>query len=204
MRSRRSLAVPLVVAFLAAVLAACGGGDKKAASEPVKTQTGPAWSSSQPTTTTKPGARKPGNETKVKLDVPPGWSTPKPHRSKRIWPAPVKVLSSFRIARVPENAACPYEVLKAMPPDGIYVLVSEYTKPRPTGFPPIRKLGPRPDLRKLDLRPAEVECWDEGLSGSADFAERGRSFHVEVLLGAKVTKAQRERALNALASLKIA
>ena len=191
-----------IIALLAALALAGCGGDKKSASEPVKSETGRAWSSSTPATTPKPnGSSKPKA---VKLDVPRGWSTPKPRRSKRIWPAPVKVLSSFRIARVPANAACPYEVLAKMPPDGVYVLVSEYTKPRPAGFPPTRKLGPRPDLRKLQLRPAEVECWDEGLSGSADFSEHGRGFHVEVLLGAKVSKAQRQRALDALASLKIA
>jgi hypothetical protein len=190
----------------AVALAGCGGSDKQTPKEPVQTETGGDFQSA-PTGAT--GATSPngkagkGRETTVQLDVPKGWSTPTPHPTDRIWPQPIKALSSFAIAQLPENATCPRAVLDKMPPDGIYVLVSEYTRPRPKGFPPARKLGPRPDLRKLELRPAEVECWDHGLSGQADFAEHGRGFHVEVLLGAKVTPAQRREALSALASLKI-
>jgi hypothetical protein len=192
-----------VTLIVVVALAGCGGGDRKAPKEPVRTETGGNFQQS-PSPTGASGKAGQGRETTVRLDVPKGWSTPKPRRSNRIWPEPLKVLSSFAIARVPVNAACPKSVLERMPPDGVYVLVSEYTQPRPKGFPSTRKLGPRPDLRKLDLRPAEVECWDNGLSGQTDFAEHGRGFHVEVLLGARVTAAQRREALDALASLKIA
>ena len=200
---KRSLTLASI--FVVAI-AGCGGGDKKAhTSEPVKTETGgdfqPSPAPSGPSGASGPSGKRGGGA--VKVDVPKGWSTPGLRASAGAWPRPVTALSSFRIRRLPANAACPRSVLAEMPPDGVYVLVSEYTNPRPKGFPPHGKLGPRPDLGKLDLRPAEVECWDEGLSGQADFAEHGRGFHVEVLLGAKVTSEQRRRALAALASLRL-
>jgi hypothetical protein len=123
--------------------------------------------------------------------------------TKPNWPKPLTVASTFRIRRASANASCPKNVLSSMPPHGIYILVAEYTKPRPRGIPAGLPPGPRGDLRHLDIRPSEVECWDGGLSGAKDFTEHGRSFRVEVLLGPRVTAAERRRALNALASLRV-
>jgi hypothetical protein len=120
----------------------------------------------------------------------------------RNWPVPLKVVSSFRIARASSSAACPRNVIASMPPNGVYILVAEYTKPRPRGIPAGLPPGPRGDLSKLDIRPAEVECW-QGLSGAKDFKYHGRAYRVEVLLGKRVTAAQRRRALQVLGSLKL-
>ena len=194
---RRGVALLIVASFAAG----CGGGDSKSgpASSPdaLKPATSAAPTTSAGQTTTKP---KPQTDS-VTLSVPSGWSSPKPPVASHIWPRPVKVVASFPIQTLPANAACPYRILDSMPPDGIYVLVAEYTNPRPPGFPPGRKLGPRPDLTKLDIRPAEVECW-EGLGGATEFTENGRSFRVQVLLGPKVTAAERRQALATLASVK--
>jgi hypothetical protein len=122
--------------------------------------------------------------------------------SRRSWPKPIEVVSSFPIARTSANVSCPKEVLASMPPDGVYVAVSEYTDPPPRGIPRPTDLGPRPDLRHLDIRPAEVECWDDGLSGATRFLDHGRAFRVEVLLGARVSAARRQKVLDALASLR--
>jgi hypothetical protein len=123
--------------------------------------------------------------------------------SRHSWPRPLEVASSFRIARTSASVSCPKEVLASMPPDGVYVVVAEYTDPPPKGIPSPKGLGRRPDLSHLDIRPAEVECWDNGLSGAAEFLDHGRAFRVEVLLGARVTAARRQKALDALASLRL-
>jgi hypothetical protein len=187
--------------IVATIAAGCGGGDSKggAATSPdalkPATTASPATNGTQTETTAKPQAQS------VTLRVPSGWSQPKPPVASHIWPRPLKVVASFPIQTLPANAACPYRILESMPPDGIYVLVAEYTTPRPPGFPPGKKLGPRPDLTQLDIRPAEVECW-EGLGGATEFTENGRSFRVQVLLGPKVTQAERRQALETLASVK--
>jgi hypothetical protein len=111
--------------------------------------------------------------------------------------------ASFPIHRASGNVSCPANVIESMPPDGVYLVVAEFTKPRPPGIPPQRALPPRGDLRQLDLRPSEVECWDGGPSGAKDFTENGRSFRVEVLLGSRVSAERRRRALESLASLRI-
>ena len=123
--------------------------------------------------------------------------------SRHSWPRPLEVASSFRIVHTSANVSCPTEVLASMPPDGVYVVVAEYTNPPPKGIPAPTGLGPRPDLRHLDLRPAEVECWDSGKSGAADFIDHGRAYRVEVLLGARVSAARRQKALDALATLRL-
>jgi hypothetical protein len=116
---------------------------------------------------------------------------------------PIRVLASFPLPRLSANLACPKEVLASMPPHGVYILVAEFTKPEPAGFPPPPPIAARGDLAHLDLRPAEVECWDGGLSGAARFTDHGRAFYAEVLLGPKVTAAERRRALASLASLSV-
>jgi hypothetical protein len=137
------------------------------------------------------------------MRVPRGFTPTRKVGSAQSWPVPLHVLASFPIRRGAANAACPRPVLESMPPDGIYMLVAEYTKPPPPGFPAGTPIGARGDLAHLDLRPAEVECWDAGLSGTARFRDHGRDFYVEVLLGPKVTASQRRRALQALASLTV-
>jgi hypothetical protein len=90
-----------------------------------------------------------------------------------------------------------------MPADGVYMVVSEYTQPPPPGIPKGLPVGPRGDLRRMNIRPEEVECWD-GLGGFARFREHGRSFYVEALFGRKVTPERRRRALAVLAGVKVA
>jgi hypothetical protein len=94
-------------------------------------------------------------------------------------------------------------VIASMPPDGVYAVVAEYTDPPPKGIPRLTGLGPRPDFRHLNIRPAEVECWDNGLSGAADFRDHGRAYRVEVLLGARVSAARRRRVLDSLNTLRL-
>jgi len=193
----------VIVALAILLVAGCGGDSKKnSSSSPDALKPTTTAAPAQSTTPTEPTPNAPAAAKSVTLPVPSGWSAPKPPVASHIWPRALKVVASFPIKLLPANAACPQALLDAMPPDGIYVLVAEYTKPRPPGFPPPRKFGPRPDLSQLDIRPAEVECWD-GLGGATEFTEHGRSFRVQVLLGPKVTDAQRRQALETLNSLKI-
>jgi hypothetical protein len=116
---------------------------------------------------------------------------------------PLKVAASFPIHHASPNASCPVNVIRSFPPDGVYLMIAEFTKPRPPGIPPRGQLPPRGDLRQLDIRPSEVECFENGLSGAKDFTEDGRSFRVEILLGRQVSAERRRQALEALASLRI-
>jgi hypothetical protein len=141
----------------------------------------------------------------VAIRIPNGWHKLKPRAHARVWPVPLSAVATFNLPPLPANASCSKSVIDALraSPHGIYMLIAEYTKPQPAGFPSPPPIGPRTDLRHLDLRPAEVECWDDGLSGAARFTDRGRAFYAEMLLGRDVTKAERRRALNALASLRV-
>jgi hypothetical protein len=206
MREATRLKTALLAAAAATMLATgCGGGDSKkqtASPDALKSATTAPAPTNGPTGAAPTSGAKP-HSTGVTLKVPAGWSQPKPPDAPQIWPRALKVAASFPIARVPANAACPRTLLDAMPADGIYVLVAEYTKPRPPGFPAPRKFGPRPDLSKLDVRPSEIECWD-GLGGATEFTENGRSFRVQILFGAQVTAAKRQEALDALNTLRFA
>jgi hypothetical protein len=139
----------------------------------------------------------------VSIQLPRGWHSPARPASRRNWPVPLKIAASFPIHRVSGSASCPYKIIRSMPLDGVYVLVAEFTKSRPRGVPPRGQLPPRGDLRHLDIRPSEVECFENGLSGAKDFTEDGRSFRVEILLGRRVSAERRRQALEALASLRI-
>jgi hypothetical protein len=137
------------------------------------------------------------------MRVPSGWHAPAKPITRRNWPVPLKVTASFPIHRIAGNASCPRNVIRSFPPDGVYLLVAEFTKDRPPGVPPRGQLPPRGDLSRLDIRPSEVECFEEGLSGAKDFTENGRSFRVEILLGRRVSAARRRAALEALGSLRL-
>jgi hypothetical protein len=136
------------------------------------------------------------------MRLPPGLAVARKASSGRSWPVPRAVVASFPIHRASANALCPASVIASMPPDGVYIVVAEYTKPPPPGIPPGNPPGPRGDLTHLNIRPSEVECWN-GPGGSVSFREHGRDYHVELLLGRRVTAAQRRRALAALASLRV-
>jgi hypothetical protein len=139
----------------------------------------------------------------VSVRVPRDWHVKKHPVTRRNWPVPLKVAASFPIHRASPNASCPVNVIRSFPPDGVYLMIAEFTKPRPPGIPPRGELPPRGDLRHLDIRPSEVECFENGLSGAKDFTEDGRSFRVEILLGRQVSAERRRQALEALASLRI-
>jgi hypothetical protein len=197
----RARYVLLVCAALA--VPGCGGGSTSGSSSAARESTS-TTSAPQPSHP----ARRPGSAARrradaVRIRVPRGWQVPARSVRRRNWPVPLKIAASFPIHHVSGNASCPYNVLRRMPPDGVYILVAEFTTDRPAGVPPRGQLPPRGDLGRLDLRPAEVECWDHGLSGAKDFTENGRSFRVEILLGARVSAERRRRALEALASLRI-
>jgi hypothetical protein len=140
---------------------------------------------------------------RVSVRVPRDWHVKKHPITRRNWPVPLKVAASFPIHRASPNASCPVNVIRSFPPDGVYLMIAEFTKPRPPGIPPRGELPPRGDLRHLDIRPSEVECFENGLSGAKDFTEDGRSFRVEILLGRQVSAERRRQALEALASLRI-
>jgi hypothetical protein len=141
----------------------------------------------------------------VAIQIPNGWHKLKPKAHARVWPVPLRAVATFDLPPLPANASCSKAVIDALraSPHGVYMLIAEYTKPQPAGFPSPPPIGPRGDLRHLDLRPAEVECWDDGLSGAARFTDHGRAFYAEVLLGRDVTAAERRQALRTLASLHV-
>jgi hypothetical protein len=180
------MVLPLVL------LAGCGGSDKNAVSVPTTSTT-------QATTSTR--TAKPAPRRRVTVPLPRELKPAPKAVSPRSWPRPVKVYASFPIDHTSANVSCPLHVLESMPPDGVYVAVSEYRNP-PKGIPPESGLGPRPDLSKLDIRDEEVECWN-GPGGFAKFREHGRGYRVEVLLGRKVTAAKRRRVLDALGRLRL-
>jgi hypothetical protein len=197
----------LVAAVASPLLAGCGGGSKHAST----TASTPASTQASKPASNGPAAKHPRHSGQVSrshgvaVRVPRGWHAVQPTTRATTWPVPLRATASFGLARVTGNAACSKAVIRALRarPHGVYILVSEYTKPQPAGFPSPPPLRPRGDLSHLDLRPAEVECWDYGLSGAARFRDHGRAFYVEVLLGRDVTAAERRRALQALASLRV-
>lgn len=191
------------LAAIAALLAiGCGGGSDQSA-------TAPRTGSAGPTTATSPSPappRRPGRATHgsrgVTIPLPSGFGQrPKPAKPKT-YPVPLAVVSTFPIRRASANTACPAGVLAKMPADGVYMVVAEYTQPPPPGIPKSLPAGPRGDLRKLNIRNEEVECWG-GLGGFARFREHGRSFYVEVLLGRGVSAERRRRALDALNRVRV-
>lgn len=201
--------VLLVCAAAAAVLGGAGCGDDSGSS-------GPRSASRETTVTSapEPGGTAPrdsgshagdagGRDAGFRLQVPRGFHVAKKPVTRRNWPVPLKVAASFPIRRGSPNASCPRNVLRSFPPDGVYVLVAEFTRRRPPGIPPRGQLPPRGDLSRLDLRPAEVECWNDGPSGAKDFTENGRSYRVEVLLGPRVSAARRRAALDALGRMRL-
>jgi hypothetical protein len=197
---RRSLSALAAVCLVLA--SGCGSKSNHASAPVAPPTTGPST-----TTPTTPAQGNPPSGTVhrshgVAAQVPRGWSVAKKPVSIKNWPVPLQVISSFRILRASANASCPKNVIASMPPNGVYILVAQYTSPRPRGIPRGLPLGPRGDLSKLDIRPSEVECW-EGLSGAKDFKDHGRSYRVEVLFGLHVTRAQRRRAREVLGSLKL-
>ena len=205
------IAVRLGAAALAACaaagsLVACGGGggaSTRTAPEPAPgARAHGATGPSGPTTPAPATKHARARARSVKVAVPRGWTQSHRIGSRRSWPVPLRVIASFPIEGRSSNAACPKAVLDAMPPDGVYILVAEYTKPRPRGIPASLPIRPRGDLDHLDIRPSEVECW-EGPSGAARFADHGRDFYVEVLLGVRAGAKQRRRALDTLASLDV-
>lgn len=195
-------------AVAAALLAGCGGGSKNA-SNPASTQaSGPATSASTAPTATKPPPRASGHVSRsrgVSIRVPRGWHEVRPRTRATVWPVPLRATATFRLPPIHANASCSKAVIDALraSPHGVYMLIAEYTKPQPHGFPSPPPIGPRPNLAHLDLRPAEVECWDDGLSGAARFTDHGRAFYAEMLLGRDVTAGERRKALRALASLRV-
>jgi hypothetical protein len=194
----------MAAAIAGALVIGCGGGTNHAST------TAPRVASTPPTSPQRPAPhpRRTGRVSRTRgvgIRVPYGWHAAHPATHARTWPVPLKVAASFRLPRLSGNAACSRAVIDALTrtPHGVYVLVAEYTKPQPAGFPSPPPLRPRGDLAHLDLRPAEIECWDGGLSGAARFTDHGRAFYVEVLLGHDVTAAERRRALHTLASLRV-
>lgn len=187
-------------AAMALLAAGCGGGDRETTAQAPRPATGTTTAAKPPPK--RPKARRGDRSRGAALRVPPGLTVSKKAEKSPGWPRPLKVAASFPIAHTPANASCPTDVIRSMPDDGIYVLVAEYTEPPPKGVPRPTGLGPRPDLRELDIRPSEVECYEEGLSGVARFTEHGRAFRVQVLLGRKVSAARRRQVLDALATLR--
>jgi len=193
----------LAVAAAAALAAGCGQSSKHASSSNGQTV---QRSTTAPTETDRSGGSRHNPVAKsssgITIRLPRHWAASHGVVSPKTWPRPLAVAASFPIHHLGANAACSKEVLASIPPDGVFILVSEYTKPAPPGYPPITAFGRRGDLRHLDIRPSEVECW-EGLSGAAHFVDHGRDFYVEVLLGKRITAAQRRHALEALATLRV-
>ena len=190
----------------ALALAGCGGDSRQSAStatEPAQTTTGATTTAPQRQRSPAgaPGARSATR--RVSVSVPRGWHVKKRPVTRRNWPVPLKVAASFPIHHASPNASCPVNVIRSFPPDGGYLMIAEFKGPRPPGIPPRGQLPPRGDLRHLDIRPSEVECFENGLSGAKDFTEDGRSFRVEILLGRQVSAERRRQALEALASLRI-
>jgi hypothetical protein len=198
--------IPLICAgvVVVAVGVGCGGGSdrqpKPVSGQPRATTT---------TATTDRSTSKPHGHAvrpaarRATVRVPPGWHVKKHPVTRRNWPVPLKVAASFPIHRASPNASCPVNVIRSFPPDGVYLMIAEFTGPRPRGIPPRGQLPPRGDLRHLDIRESEVECFENGLSGAKDFTENGRSFRVEILLGRGVSAERRRQALEALGSLRI-
>jgi hypothetical protein len=199
----------LTTAFVAAtLLAGCGGGSKNAsnpasagASKPATT----APTTMSPAAKPRPRSGHVSRSRGVSIRVPRGWHDVRPRTRAKVWPVPLRATASFRLPPLHANASCSKAVIDALraSPHGVYMLIAEYTKPQPHGFPSPPPIGPRPNLAHLDLRPAEVECWDDGLSGAARFTDHGRAFYAELLLGRDVTAAERRKALRALASLRV-
>ncbi|MEA2349754.1 MAG: hypothetical protein QOG86_695 [Thermoleophilaceae bacterium] len=196
---RRAL-VTVLAAVAALGSSGCGDGSKSPGSAARKSTTTAATAPAKPRSST-PAPRP--KRRRVTIRVPRGFHVSRHPVTRSNWPAPLTVATSFPVHRASANALCPTKVLESFPPDGVYMLVAEFTKPRPKGIPPRRPLPPRGDLRHLDIRPSEVECWDGGPSGAKDFTENGRSFRVELLLGSRVSAARRRAALEALGSLRI-
>jgi len=193
------------VAVLALVTlgAGCGHSSRHASSQPALTQAGTPPSAPGRTTPRHPGQRGAVPKSAgIAIHVPRHWAVSRKAISPRTWPRPLAVAASFPIHHLGANAACSKDVLASIPPHGSFILVSEYTKPRPPGYPPLTPFGTRGDLARLNIRPSEVECW-EGLGGTAHFMDHGRAFFVEVLLGKRVTPAERRRALASLATFRV-
>jgi hypothetical protein len=195
----RAAALALAVATLAS---GCGGKPSThAASKPAPATSVPTTGATPPS----PNGRRPASAPKsagIAIHVPRRWVVSRRAISRRTWPRPLAVAATFPVHHLGANAACSHQVLSSIPPHGIFILVSEYTQPPPPGYPPLTPFGTRGDLTHMNIRPSEVECWD-GLGGTAHFMDHGRAFFVEVLLGNRVTPAERRRALAYLATFRV-
>jgi hypothetical protein len=191
----------LVCAATAAAGGAGCGGDSKTSDSVARESTASSTTAPAPQPSTGSARRQGAAGARIRL--PRGWHAVAKPVTRRNWPVPLKVAASFPVRRGSPNASCPSNVLRSFPPDGVYLMFAEFTKARPPGVPARGPLPPRGDLRKLDVRPSEVECWEKGLSGAKDFGESGRSFRVEILLGPRVSAARRRQALEALASFRV-
>lgn len=181
----------------AAALAGCGHD-----SRPARPATQPSAPGSPATTATPPAKPHQAAAGAVALPLPRGVRpAPKPKRAAS-YPVPVKVAASFPVRRTSANALCPRSVLDRMPPDGVYLVVAEYTQPRPRGIPPGVPVHGRQDLERIQVADEQVECW-EGPGAYARFSDRGRSFYVEALFGRDVSAARQGAALEALKRVRV-
>ena len=202
-----ALSSPIRAAVLVLALvtlgAGCGHSSRHASSQPALTQPGTAPSAPGKATPRHSGQGGAAPKSAgIAIHLPRHWVVSRKAISPKTWPRPLAVAASFPVHHLGANAACSKDVLASITPHGVFILVSEYTKPPPPGYPPLTPFGTRGDLTHLNIRPSEVECW-EGLGGTAHFVERGRAFFVEVLLGRRVTPAERRRALASLASFRV-
>ena len=183
--------------------AGCGHSSRHASSQPVRAHAGTPTSA--PGTTTPRHSGQPNAAPKsagIAIHVPRRWVVSRKAVSPRTWPRPLAVAASFPVHHLGPNAACSHVVLSSITPHGVFILVSEYTKPAPPGYPPLTPFGTRGDLTHMNIRESEVECW-EGLGGTAHFMDHGRAFFVEVLFGTRTTAAERRRALAYLATFSV-
>jgi hypothetical protein len=180
-------------ACAAAALAGCGGHSAPATSSTSAAPPRPEAARSAP----------PQRAGGVELTLPRGVEpAPRPKHAAS-YPVPVRLAASFPIHRASANALCPPQaVLERMPRDGIYVVVAEYTRPRPRGIPAGVPIHGRDSLERIQVADEQVECW-EGPGAYARFRDNGRSFYVEALFGRDVSIARQRATLDALKRVRV-
>lgn len=193
----------LVVA-LAALSSACGEANEPAArpneaSPPVSTRTAAAEESdgAKLVSLDDPAAG-------ISIRYPAGWDATTRPLTVVAWPPQRLAIASYPLPGGELDRDCaPVTAIEAMPPDGVFVFLFEYTQPDPAGeVGGVPRVAPRPDRFQLEEQAfARYECFGE--SYLIRFSDRGWAFQAHILFGAEAGERRRTEALAVLESLRV-